>query len=114
MNPIIIESKKLCKAISWFIPVGAITICPFVICENKNNKVSINHESIHVKQQLELLVIPFFIIYLFSWLFNLVKYDGDADKAYLNIVFEREAYANEDDLDYLPTRSKWSCFKTKP
>ena len=113
MNPIVIESEKLCKAVSWFMPVGAITLCPFIICKNKNDKITINHESIHIRQQLELLVIPFFIVYILSWLFNLIKYAGDTDKAYLSIVFEKEAYANEDDLEYTTKRQVWSCFRSE-
>ena len=85
----IIESKKFCKAISWFIPVAAITLYPFIICIDKEDKILINHESIHLKQQRELLVIPFFIIYLIHWMINLVKYNGDFDKAYLKATHLR-------------------------
>lgn len=31
--------------------------------------------------------------------------------AYRNISFEREAYANEHDLNYIPKRSKYSQWK---
>lgn len=113
MVPIIIESEKFCKAISWFIPVGAITLCPFIICRDKSDKVMLNHESIHVKQQLELLVIPFFLIYLLNWLYNLVKYRGDTNEAYMQLFFEKEAYDHEYDMEYLSTRQKWSCFRSK-
>ena len=43
-----------------------ITIFPFVIINKKykGNEIILNHEQIHRKQQLELLVIPFFIITL--------------------------------------------------
>jgi hypothetical protein len=33
----------------------------------------------------------------------------DRKKAYYNISFEREAYANENNIDYLKTRTFW-CF----
>jgi len=113
MIPIIIESEKFCKAVSLTMPVGAITLCPFIICRDKSDKVMLNHESIHIKQQLELFVIPFFIIYLLNWAYNLVKYKGDAEKAYLEIIFEKEAYEYEYDYEYLKSRPKWSCFKSK-
>jgi len=111
MVPIIIESEKFCKAVSWFIPVGAITLCPFIICRDKSDKVMLNHESIHVKQQLELLVIPFFIIYVLNWAYNLIKFKGDTETAYRELIFEKEAYDNEENVEYLSTRQKWSCFK---
>jgi len=113
MIPIIIESEKFCKAISWFIPVGAITLCPFIICRDKSDKIMLNHESIHVKQQLELLIIPFFIIYVLNWLYNMIKYKGDSNEAYMQLIFEREAYDNEYDMDYINTRQKWSYFRSK-
>jgi len=113
MKPIIVESEKFCKAISWFFPVAAITLAPFVICRDKNDVVMLNHESIHVTQQLELFIIPFYILYVLNWVYNLVKYSGDTDKAYMEILFEKEAYANEEDLSYLETRPKWACFKKK-
>jgi hypothetical protein len=56
-----------------------------------------------LRQQLELLVIPFFIWYFIEYLFRLIQYKK-ADLAYRNISFEREAYANEKDLEYLKNR----------
>ncbi|WP_395066088.1 hypothetical protein [Flavobacterium sp.] len=86
-----------------------LTFYPFVFLADKNdklNKVFLNHEKIHIRQQLELLIIPFYVWYLLEYLFRLVQYK-DKFSAYKNISFEREAYANEKDLDYLNSRSFW-------
>ncbi|NRD19432.1 hypothetical protein HNV08_05185 [Winogradskyella eckloniae] len=83
-----------------------ITVFPFVFLNSKwlkHNKTLINHEKIHLKQQLELLVIPFYILYLGEFLIKLVTY-RNWNMAYRNISFEREAYVNEKDLDYLKSR----------
>lgn len=88
--------------------VEGITLFPFVLAKRKqlvNNPVFINHERIHLHQQAELLVIPFYLLYLLFYLFNLIKYRNHR-KAYRNIPFEREAYAKEEDLTYLHIR-KW-------
>ena len=69
-----------------------------------------NHERIHLKQQLELLLIFFFIWYLTEYLIRLVKY-RDSYKAYNKISFEREAYAREKDLQYLKKRKFWGFLK---
>jgi hypothetical protein len=66
--------------------------------------VLINHERIHLRQQAELLVIPFYLLYLLNYLFNLLIYRSH-HKAYIQIVFEREAYANEADTGYLKTEN---------
>lgn len=70
----------------------------------------INHEAIHSAQMKELLFLPFYAIYIIEWLWGLLKY-RNATKSYRNISFEREAYENDTDLDYLPNRTLWSSFK---
>ncbi|PCJ63133.1 MAG: hypothetical protein COA58_16565 [Bacteroidetes bacterium] len=91
----------------------AITLWPFIIFkykENKSDVVLINHERIHLKQQVELLVIPFYIIYILEYLFLLVKLK-DHNQAYLHISFEKEAYLHQDNLNYLSTRKRWATWK---
>ncbi len=90
----------------------AIAIWPFIII-NKNYKgdnVLINHEKIHIKQQLELFWLPFFIWYFVEFLFRFLQY-RNWHKAYLNISFEREANKYESDFDYLKTRKRFSFWK---
>ena len=67
----------------------------------------INHEQIHTAQIRELWVLPFYIIYLIEWLCRYFQY-WNWTVAYRNISFEREAYANGDNLDYLTTRKPLS------
>ena len=66
----------------------------------------INHEKIHIRQQLELLIVPFFICYGVEFLLRWFVL-RDKNLAYKNISFEREAFANEKDLNYLKDRSFW-------
>lgn len=95
----------------YFIPKGyrGLTVFPFVFLRARTDRdfaVLVNHEKIHLRQQLELLVLPFFSWYFMEYLFRLVQY-GNHSKAYRNICFEREAYQNEKDLDYLKKRPFW-------
>ncbi|MBP1838125.1 hypothetical protein [Formosa algae] len=99
----------------FFIPKGfqGLTLYPFVILKYatlKSNRELINHERIHLKQQLELLIFPFYVLYGIEFLVRLVQYKN-GHKAYRNISFEREAYINEKDLNYLESRSWFSFFK---
>ena len=71
----------------------------------QDGRVLINHEKIHLRQQLELLIIPFYFLYGINYLLNLLKYKNHY-QAYLNIVFEKEAYKFEKDPNYLSKR-KW-------
>lgn len=68
------------------------------------SRTELNHERIHTRQQFELLILPFFILYGLEYLVRLFLCRFDADKAYRSISFEREAYANERNLMYLRHR----------
>lgn len=96
----------------YLIPKGyrGLTIFPFVILANekdRQNQSLINHEKIHIRQQLELLLLPFFIWYFLEYLIRLVHY-GRHGIAYRNISFEREAYDNDYNLDYIQKRKFWN------
>lgn len=99
----------------YIIPKGfrGLTVFPFVFVKypsDKENKVFVNHEKIHLRQQLELLILPFFILYTLEYLVRLVQY-RNKNLAYLNISFEREAYDKESDLDYLKKRRFFTFLK---
>ena len=90
-----------------------VTLYPFIILKHKSLKediVLINHEKIHLRQQLELLILPFYVWYLLEFLIQLIIY-RNWHLAYKSISFEREAYANENDLNYLESRSFWKFIK---
>lgn len=83
-----------------------LSLWPFIILKHdalKEDIVLINHEKIHLKQQQELLIFFFYILYISEWLLRTLMY-LDSYKAYRNISFEREAYVNEKNLDYLDNR----------
>lgn len=99
----------------YLLPKGfrGLAVFPFVFVKyrlDKENFVFINHERIHLRQQLELLIVPFFIWYFLEFLVRFIQY-GTTDLAYRNISFEREAYGNEKDLDYLKQRFFWNFLK---
>jgi len=89
------------------------TIFPFIIFwqgKGTFNEITINHEKIHIRQQLELLLIFFYIIYGIEYLIKGIKYK-DFNKAYWKISFEKEAYDNENNLNYNKERKLFSFIK---
>jgi len=76
--------------------------------DDMQNKVLINHELIHHEQVKELTPFLFFPLYLSNYLINLFKYKFNTDTAYRNIVFEKEAYANEKNLAYRQNRKRYN------
>ena len=106
----VIEAKKFLRFISIFMDISGITIWPFIIVRDERDKILINHERIHLKQQAEMLVIFFYIFYVFYWIKGYFK-EGNGYRAYMSIPFEREAYSNEHDLTYTKERKIYSWRK---
>ena len=71
----------------------------------------LNHEAIHTFQQWEMTYVGFYLWYSVEYLVRLVQYGFKSEKAYYNISFEREAYANERDPHYLRRRRPMSWMK---
>lgn len=102
----------------WFLiwsrlPANGMAIFPFIIIKDKRMKtdpVLVNHERIHFRQQLELLIMPFYLLYLLNYLVNLIRYKNHY-LAYFNLFFEKEAYAHEHDLVYLKKRKFFAWIK---
>ena len=99
---------------NWFVRIitlgwpVAITIMPFGIYVKPDylkDDQTIRHEMIHARQQLEMLILPFYIWYLIEWLIRLVI---NFKMAYMSVSFEREAYRNDDNSEYLAGRKPFA------
>ena len=95
------------------LPANAMALYPFMLFKNqqmKADKVIINHEKIHFCQQIELLILPFYLLYLLNYLVNLIRFKNH-DQAYFNLCFEKEAYANDKNAHYVKGRPLYSWLK---
>lgn len=93
-------------------PAG-MALYPFILVsrrELKTHRELLQHEQIHLQQQKELLVLPFYVIYLLSYLYNLLRFK-DHHTAYMQISFEREAYRHEAEPEYIKSRKFWAWLK---
>lgn len=89
---------------------NGLTIAPFIILRDellKDDKRLMNHERIHIKQQVEMLWLPFFIWYGIEFLIKRFKFKD----AYRNLSFEREAYSNQYNENYLNNRPWYAWYK---
>ena len=89
-----------------------IAIFPIIIIHKKYKEDLwlLNHEKIHLKQQIELLWIGFFIWYFAEFLYRFYQH-RNWHKAYLNISFERECNQHESDLNYLKNRKNFGFLR---
>lgn len=89
---------------------GAINLFGLIIVRKEYGTLTdaeINHELIHTRQMLEMLVIFFYASYVIEWLIRLIQY-RDRLKAYENISYEREAYSSMYNLSYLKNRKAFA------
>jgi hypothetical protein len=99
---IIIVWKNLKKVIGC----DGIVLYPFVLFSDKrfiDNQQVMNHERIHIRQVLELWVLPFYLMYVLEFLIRRCSSKSKYE-AYRKISFEQEAYSNDHNLDYLKNR----------
>lgn len=93
--------------------IRAFAFWPFIFIKHRSlikDKVLLNQEKIHLRQQRELLVIPFYIIYLLEFMVHLIRLRS-IDEAYRAISFEREAYANHHNREYLNARRIFNMWR---
>lgn len=103
---IILVKPKLLRIISFSANIAGMALFPYILVSDSkflNNKTFINHEKIHLRQQIEMGILIFYIWYGIEYLFRLIQYKNRF-LAYKNISFEREAYKNETNLQYLKQR----------
>lgn len=99
---------------------SAMSIGPWIFARQEYEEtglstVTINHENIHWAQQCDFGIpvlgsLLFYVLYLLEWIFKLPLYFWGKDP-YKSLSFEREAYSNQCDLDYLKIRKRWSWVK---
>lgn len=106
MKPIIIYNN--------FIPFKgfkAMAFYPFIFVRgNSISSTAIYHEKIRFEEQKDLLLIFFYIWYIVEYLIRLIQY-RNFKVAYRNISFEREAYLNQNNFDYIENRKRFNFVK---
>jgi len=98
---------------SWW-SYSATTIFPFIFLQEKYFSLKgtiqvqrlINHENIHIQQQIELGIFGFYLLYFLEFLVRLIIF-RKWKKAYYTISFEVEAYFKQSNLDYLQKRKRY-------
>lgn len=113
---IIIQSEKLCELVGKLHGnpnIKGTALWPFVLIRYKDhpmNPVWINHERIHLRQQMECLFIPYVIFYYLEIYYFRIKGMNHLN-AYLNSTFEQECYQNQADLNYPHSRKPFQFIR---
>ena len=98
-------NNLLAKVLLAFSSCHTITIGPFVLSKRPEEKITQkvrNHECTHARQWV--------LWYGVEWLVRAVRLK-DAGRAYKTVSFEREAYSNEDDPNYIENSNYFAWVK---
>ena len=108
-KPIAFENSRIPKLVSYVSPIEpfAVSFGPFIFCKSTFPDRTLRHETIHYHQQLELLFVFHWILYLVFHVKGMLTEKNGA-QAYRQNPFELEAYDNDDDIDYLASRGMYS------
>ncbi len=114
----IIIAPRLLKFLAWFmgfsqtargLAFGGI----FFIARSKEDLVPwlITHETIHLKQQRDLLAVGALLLHVIETLIAIFILRLSWHEAYLWCSHEQEAYRNQNDPEYLKNRKPFSQFR---
>jgi hypothetical protein len=94
-----------------FLWVDGMALFPFILTKKSNpDRILVNHECIHLRQQIELGLLLFYLWYFLEYLIRLIQYRKHF-LAYMHISFEMEAFQNETNLNYLKERKFWAFLR---
>ena len=118
-TPILI-TPKLCKLVATIYfgknktPIGAFTVFPFIFVRDEailNNENFIRHETIHLRQYIETLIVGMFIIGGLQYFYARVIRKMSKLDAYYFMSHEQEAHQNDEDPTYLSRRPFLASYK---
>ena len=110
--PVFVENSNAPIWLSKIVPIDvyAFSFGVFVWCRGLLSDRTKNHETIHYKQQLEMLFVFQWVLYGFFHIVGLIRY-RNSQGAYYENPFEREAYDNDTNLRYLDNRKPYAWIR---
>ena len=112
----LIISPRLVAFLGWFSGFSktakAVTVFPFIFVRSKEEMIPwlVNHEKIHIRQQIELLFIGAVLLHVVEVLYGLIVLRLTWYQAYLWTSIEQEAYRNQNNPNYLKNRKMFAQF----
>lgn len=117
--PIVI-APQLCRLVATLYfgknktPIGAFTIFPFIFVRDEsilNNENFIRHETIHLRQYIETLILGMLILGGLQYFYARVIRKMSKLDSYYFMSYEQEAHQNDEDPTYLSRRSFLASYK---
>lgn len=115
-----VYSRRLLRILGQMIGLGTEAMgCghwPFIVIRSDIEHLPVHdelvrHEEIHLRQQLELLIVGAWILYLFEYAYARFVKKLDKRQSYYYTSFEQEAHRNAMNPEYLLTRRPYAFVK---
>ena len=114
----VIVAPRLLKFLAWFMGFSktarGMAVCGiFFIARSKEDLLPwlITHETIHVKQQRDLLIVGSYLLHFIEILIGYFILHLSWEETYRWCSNEQEAYRNQNDPHYLKNRKIFAQFK---
>ena len=113
----IVTSNNIVRKLGRLVSLGdramAITFYPFLFVrtDTRQNQELIRHETIHIRQQLELLLVGSWILYIFEYIYARYIKKLDKRQSYYFTSLEQEAHRNAMNENYLQQRKPYAVLK---
>ena len=110
----VIISARLCYFFAVFSgfpsEAKAVTLFPFIFIRSKEDLVPwlITHEQIHIRQQLELLLLGAVLLHMVEMIYSVLILRLSWYESYLWSSTEQEAYRNQNNIEYLKQRKPFT------
>lgn len=113
----IVTANRAVRFLGRLISLGdnamAITFYPFIFVrtDTRHHTELIRHETIHIRQQLELLIVGAWVLFIFEYLYARYVKGLDARQSYYYTALEQEAHRNAMKIDYLSIRKPYAVLR---
>jgi hypothetical protein len=113
----IVISNRIVKILGRVVSLGdnamGITFYPFLFVreDTRYHEELIRHETIHIRQQLELLIVGAWLLYIIEYIYARYIKKLDARQAYYYTALEQEAHRNAANVHYLQERKPYAVLR---
>lgn len=113
----IVTSRSIVRLFGRFVSLGdkamALTFYPFIFMrpDTRSHESLLQHEQIHIKQQLELLIIGAWMLYGIEYFYARYIKKLDKRQAYYYTALEQEAHRNSKVPNYLKQRKSYAVLR---
>ncbi|MES2225054.1 MAG: hypothetical protein V4478_03650 [Patescibacteria group bacterium] len=113
----IVTSNAIVRQLGRMVSLGTnamgITVYPFIFVrtDTRGHEGLVRHETVHIRQQLELLLVGAILLFIVEYIYARFIKRLDARQTYYYSAMEQEAHRNTKNTNYLNERKPYAVLK---